>query len=96
MMDPEELIVGMIAKHRKKEYRYYVVLSPCLNPLRRRWHQWRFNHHSARAAHLAERGIGEFPGVDLKLTPYGPKILRHLQVARDHMDAEPDRERVAR
>jgi hypothetical protein len=26
--------------------------------------------------------------VDLDLTPYGAKILKHMVVARDHIDAE--------
>ena len=75
-----------IAKHRKTGI--ILFFSPCLDPVRIRYHVMMYNRHNARAAHLTERGIGEFPGIDLHLTPYSQKILKHLQIARKHMDAE--------
>ena len=80
-------ITEEIAKHRKTGITIY-IFSTSFDPFLRRYHQWMFDRHSARAARLAERGIGEFPGVDLKLTPYGPKILYHLNVAREHDGGE--------
>lgn len=80
-------ITKEIAKHRKTGI--LVFFSPTLDPFRMRYHSWVYNHHLTKAAHLAELGIGEFgPNVDLHLTPYGPKILQHMQIARNHIDAE--------
>jgi len=80
-------IRGEIAKHRKTGIQIIFSIPPA-SAIRRRYHSLIYNHHLRKAARLTERGIGEFPGVDLKLTPYAKPILAHLAIAKEHIDAE--------
>ena len=83
----EGRLQGEIAKHRKRGITMYFLTQP-LWGLQTRFHRAMQYHHVRKAAKLTMQGIGEFPGVDLKLTPYGPKILRELTRSQEHIDAE--------